>query len=129
MMKKSAGLRVLVVDDELLIRWSIAQTLMSSGHTVAEAEDGAGALRALMGPAPFDAVVLDYRLPDSNDLSLLASIRRLAPDRPVILMTAFGSSEVTQAARDLGVYEVLSKPFDMYDLEALLVRACNGPHA
>ena len=69
------ALRVLVVEDELLIRWSIAKTLSSAGHSVVEAEDGAAAVRALMNPADtVDAVILDYRLPDSSDLTLLATI-------------------------------------------------------
>ena len=74
------ALRVLVVEDELLIRWSIAETLGHLGHTVVQAEDGATAIRTLQsdGTAP-DAVVLDYRLPDSNDLTLLTTIRGLAP--------------------------------------------------
>ena len=125
--KKSRTLRVLVVDDESLIRWSIAETLADAGHTVIEAADGATAVQALTAPAePVDAVLLDYRLPDSNDLTLLASIRRLSPDSPVILMTAYGTPEVTKGALDLGVYRVMSKPFEMHDLEELLLEACGS---
>ena len=129
MMEKSPALRVLVVEDELLIRWSIAETLAHAGHTVIEAEDGATAVRALTAPAePVDAVLLDYRLPDSNDLTLLANIRRLSPHSPVILMTAYGTPEVTKGALDLGVYRVMSKPFEMHELEELLLQACaSGP--
>ncbi len=122
MAKIPHGLRVLVVDDELLIRWSISETLARAGHTVIEADDGAGAIRALAEPV--DAVVLDYRLPDSNDLSLLANVRRLAPLSAVILMTAHGTPEVKQGALRLGAYRVMDKPFEMKDLEALLVEAC-----
>lgn len=58
------ALRVLVVEDELLIRWSIAETLAGAGHTVIEAKDGTTAVRALKNDAErIDAVVLDYRLP------------------------------------------------------------------
>jgi len=123
-------LRVLIVEDERLIRWSIAETLEHAGHVVIEAEDGASAIRSLTNlGSPFNAVVLDYRLPDSNDLALLAHVRRLSPRSAVILMTAFGTPEITRAALDLGVYQVLNKPFDMHDLKSLLVQACesNGP--
>ena len=96
--------RVLVVDDELLIRWAISETLGSAGHTVIEADSGAAALRQLTVPnARFDAVILDYRLPDSSDLALLTRILGLAPERPVIMMSAFGTPDVVQGARDLGV--------------------------
>ena len=126
--EKSPRLRVLVVDDESLIRWSIAETLADAGHTVIEAEDGATAVQALTAPAePIDAVLLDYRLPDSNDLTLLASIRRLSPHSLVILMTAYGTPEVTKGALDLGVYRVMSKPFEMHELEEVLLEAC-GSH-
>ena len=124
MMEKSPALRVLVVDDELLIRWAMAETLGHAGHTVIEAEDGAAAVRALTAAEPFDAVFLDWRLPDSNDLTLLANIRRISPQSPVILMTAFGTPEVTRAALDLGVSRVLSKPFEMHDLKEVLLQAC-----
>jgi DNA-binding NtrC family response regulator len=118
---------VLVVDDESLIRWSIAETLADAGHSVIEAEDGATAVQALTAPAePVDAVLLDYRLPDSNDLTLVANIRRLSPHSPVILMTAYGTPEVTKGALDLGVYRVMSKPFEMHDLEELLLEACGS---
>jgi DNA-binding NtrC family response regulator len=127
MVEHSSSLRVLVVEDESLIRWSIAETLAHAGHLVIEAEDGATAVRALTGATdPVDAVVLDYRLPDSNDLALLAALRRLSPGSAVILMTAFGTPEVAQGALDLGAYRVVHKPFDMQDLEPLLLEACGA---
>jgi DNA-binding NtrC family response regulator len=121
--KNSPVLRVLVVDDEPLIRWSLAETLTDMGHVVVESGDGASAIRALDEHEPFDAVVLDYRLPDSNDLSLLATIRRRAPRTAVILMTAFGTAEVTSGAITLGAYRVVPKPFEMHDMAELVLQA------
>ena len=124
-MSQKLPLRVLVVDDELLIRWSIAETLKEQGHTVFEAENGAGTLRLLQMPSALvDAVVLDYRLPDTHNLSLLAEIRRIAPQPPVILITAFGTPELREAACGLGAYDVMNKPFDLHELEAAVSRAC-----
>jgi len=129
MAAKSSALRVLVVEDEFLIRWAVAETLACAGHIVIEAEDGAAAVRALTTPAePVDAVLLDYRLPDSNDLTLLATIRWIAPNSSVILMTAYGTPEVTEAALDLGVYKVIGKPFEMNSLAPLLDEACASSH-
>ena len=122
-LKKSAVLRVLVVDDEPLIRWSLAETLNEMGHLVVEAGDGAAAIRALTEGEPFDAVVLDYRLPDSNDLGLLTTIRRVAPQAAVIMMTAFGTAEVTSGAIKLGAYRVVPKPFEMHEMAALVIQA------
>ena len=113
-------LRVLVVDDEPLIRWSIAETLGAAGHQVREAQDAASAMKALAdGPAPH-VVLLDFRLPDSNNLGLLAKIRLLAPGSTIIMMTAFGTPELTAGALELGAAKVLNKPFNMHDLEGLL---------
>ena len=110
----SPRLRVLIVEDELLIRYAIAETLGLAGHTVIEADNGAAAVRALTNTTdPIDVVMLDYRLPDSNDLTLLAAIRRLSPQSGVILMTAHGTPEVTKGALDLGAYEVMHKPFEL----------------
>ena len=75
------GLRVLVVDDEPLIRWSVAETLAERGYQVVERGDAEGARAALREGSTFDVVLLDYRLPDSDDLSLLASIRSRHPAR------------------------------------------------
>jgi DNA-binding NtrC family response regulator len=110
-------LQVLVVDDEPLIRWSIAETLGAAGHQVREAQDAASALDAIGATPDLDLVLLDFRLPDSNDLGLLAKIRQLAPRAHVILMTAFGTADVTAGALSLGALKVLNKPFDMRELE------------
>lgn len=117
-------LRVLVVEDEALIRWSIAETLAYRGHTVVEAGSASGAVSALhQACAPIDVVLLDVRLPDSDDLGLLADVRRLVPDSAVVVMTAFGTPEVMEGALELGAYRVLDKPFDMNGLEALVLEA------
>jgi two-component system NtrC family response regulator/two-component system nitrogen regulation response regulator GlnG len=120
--EKSASRRVLIVDDERLIRWSLAESLTDAGATVIEASNGSEALRSVTEAAP-DVVVLDYRMPDSNDLTLLASIRRLAPRSQVILMTAFGTPEVVMGALDLGAFCVVSKPFEVGQLVALVAQA------
>jgi len=123
LLKKSAS-RVLVVDDEPLVRWSIAETLRCHGCDIVEAGDARAAISAVVDPASRpDAVLLDLKLPDSDDLSLLASVRRLAPRSAVILMTAFGTPELVDEARRLGAYTVLDKPFDLDELEALVDRA------
>jgi DNA-binding NtrC family response regulator len=121
---QASRLRVLVVEDEALIRWSIFETLARMGHTVTEAEDAETAVRTLRGmETPPDVVLLDYRLPDSNDLTLLATIRQLAPRSAVVLMTAHGSADVTRDALRLGAFDIMNKPFDMQALEPVLLDA------
>jgi DNA-binding NtrC family response regulator len=112
-------LRVLVIEDELLIRWSIAETLTKAGCVVTEAGDAAGALQAT-ATEDFDAIVLDYRLPDSNDLRLLEALRSRLPNSTVVMMSAHGTPEVVQKAEALGVHRFLDKPFEMEALKHLL---------
>ena len=116
--------RVLVVDDELLIRWALREALEAKGYVVSEARDAAEARRAmtLSGTVP-DAVVLDYRLPDSNDLGLLTAIRHGAPTTPVIMMTAHGTADMIRDALDLGAYRVVSKPFEVHEIADLVAAA------
>jgi two-component system nitrogen regulation response regulator GlnG len=117
-------LRILVVEDEALIRWSITETLGQEGHTVLEAGNAASAVKAMEdADEDIDVVLLDYRLPDSNDLGLLASVRRLQPRSAVVMMTAYGTPDVTEGALALGAYRVVGKPFDMRGLELLVVEA------
>lgn len=123
-MNHRVHLRVVVIEDEPLIRWSITETLERMGHTVIEAVDAESGIRMLGELAePADVVLLDYRLPDSNDLSLLATIRKLTPTTAVLMMTAYGTPDLTRGALELGAYGVVNKPFDMHDLEPMLLNA------
>lgn len=123
-MRDSSSLRILVVDDEPLIRWSLAETFVESGHVVTEASDRESALNMITaGGEPFQVVLLDYRLSDSNDLSLLSTIRRLTPASAVIMMTAYGTPEIANAALKLGAYRVVSKPFEVHEMAELVLQA------
>ena len=112
--------RILVVDDEPLIRWSVSETLEAAGHLVIEAQDAASALLAVTNEPNLDLVLLDFRLPDSGDLGLLAKIRRIVPATTIVMMTAFGTPDVTAGALELGAAKVLNKPFNMHDLEGIV---------
>lgn len=124
MAARTRALTVLVVDDEALLRWSIAELLRRRGHTVFEAAN-AGIARQVLARAagPIDVVLLDYRLPDSSDLRLVEEVRRRLPQSAVVLMTAFGTSDVLQGALERGAYCVLNKPFDMRHVEGVLTQA------
>ena len=128
MMKKSAP-TVLVVDDEALIRWSLTEALGERGYAVSEAANARTAVAAIEQAAePFDVVLLDYRLPDSADLRLLAKVRELAPSTQVIMITAHISPELAQGAAALGAFRVISKPFEVESLAALVNQARTANH-
>ena len=67
-----------------------------------------------------DVVLLDFRLPDSSDLTLLGRIRHLLPRAAVILMTAFSTPDVVQGALELGAVRVVAKPFELSEMAALV---------
>lgn len=120
--KKAAASRVLVVDDEPLVRWAIAQTLSDFDYEVSEAGDAASARRAILEAGrPPDLALLDLRLPDSDDLGLAFFIRTHAPDATIVLMTAFGTPEILAQAAAFGI-TVIDKPFDMSELTAVVDR-------
>ena len=118
-------LRVLVVDDEMLLRWSVAEALRSCGHSVVEASDSAAALRAL-AQAGIDAVVIDYRACERDNFRLLEIVGALAPAAAVVLTTAFALEGLEEQARALGAAAVLHKPFDVFGLEPVLRRVCEA---
>ena len=124
-------IRVLVVDDEPLIRWSLSEALKDRGFAVRVAADGRTALRALSeaDAGKPDVVLLDYLLPDSDGLSLFEKIRDLLPESRVILMTAYGSPDVVDQALKLGAYRVVTKPFDVTDIASVIRRASTPPAA
>ncbi len=113
--------RVLVVDDEPLIRWSLAERLRSDGHVVTEAGTAAEAIdRAGDG---VDLVLLDYKLPDEDGLVVLRRLRDLDMDIVVVMLTAHKGVETVVEAMKAGAYDYATKPFDLDDVAHRVTRA------
>ena len=116
-----ANATVLVVDDEDLIRWSLRERLRTDGYEVLEAGTGRAALEQFKEGV--DLVLLDYRLPDMDGLSVLRELKKLDPDVLVILLTSFVSVDTAVEAMKLGAFHFANKPFDLDDVAALVGRA------
>lgn len=107
--------RVLVVDDEEILAWSIDTELRALGADVMRAGSVREALERFQAQTP-DVAITDLRLPDGNGLELLKKWRLEWPDMPVILITAHGAIDSAITALRLGAYDYLQKPFNIKDL-------------
>ena len=108
-------IRVLIVEDEKLIRWSLHQKFEARGYQVTDAETGQEGLESLDADI-YDLIMLDYKLPDMTGLDVLRKLRETDSDVVVIMMTAFSSIESAVDAIKLGAYDYVAKPFDMDQL-------------
>lgn len=115
-------LRILVVDDEAIVRDSLGGWLRQDGHLVDTAESGKEALH-IAGKAAFDIALVDVKMPGMDGLELQSRLAAACPDVTVVVMTAYASVETAVAALKAGAYDYIVKPFDPDDLSMLIKRA------
>ncbi|OGL16158.1 MAG: hypothetical protein A3F92_13975 [Candidatus Rokubacteria bacterium RIFCSPLOWO2_12_FULL_71_22] len=120
--------RILIVDDEANICWALGAFLTGEGHEVDLAGTATEALERFQARPP-DLIISDIRMPGAGGLEILERARALAPDVPVILMTAYGNVDAAVAAMHKGAFEYLHKPLDLDQVRALVARALAGRDA
>ncbi|HYI08534.1 MAG TPA: sigma-54 dependent transcriptional regulator [Thermoanaerobaculia bacterium] len=113
--------RVLIVDDELVIRTAMRKFLTGAGYDVAEAENRAGAAAKMRMHRP-DAVILDYKLPDGTALDVLPQLRAIDETVTVIVLTAHATIDLAVAAMKEGADQFLTKPIELPALLVILQR-------
>ncbi len=114
--------KVLIVDDEKLVRWSLRQKCEEWGYHVLEADNGSAALRVAHNESP-DLVLLDVRLPDSSGIDLLEQLKKSGDARAVIMITADPQLEDVKTALKLGAYDFVGKPLDFDELAVTVKNA------
>jgi two-component system response regulator HydG len=113
--------RILIVDDDLALAETLADELATDGYDAVHVSASREAARLL--EEDFDALVTDLRMPAIDGLGLLALSRKAAPDRPVIVMTAFSAVDTAIESIRQGAYHYLTKPFKVDELALFLGRA------
>ena len=114
--------RVLIVEDEKLIRWSIKSRLEENGYVVSEVDSGKKAFD-LLEEEDFDLMLLDFRLPDTTGVEILRRVRQEAPETSVVMMTAYGTVESAVEAMKLGAFDYLTKPVNLDELTVIVNKA------
>lgn len=121
---------LMIVDDEMLIRWSLGERLTQEGYHVFEAEDGSSARRVFaIESGRMDAIILDLKLPDTDGLTLLGEFKGQKPACPVIMITAHGNEVTAGQAKDAGAYAFFNKPFKIDEIVGLVDEAIRASAA
>jgi DNA-binding NtrC family response regulator len=125
-MKPTDTLSILIVEDDLPMRETLAEGLLMQGYDVLATADAESGL-AELSRRTFSLVVSDIRMPGMNGVELAEQVHRLHPDLPVILMTGFAQEDLVARAIANGVFTVFNKPFSMEALSRTITRASDRP--
>jgi two-component system response regulator AtoC len=115
------ALRVMVIDDEPLMRITVQDALAAEGYKVITAETGGNGL-TLLRENQADMVITDLRLPDMDGIQILREVKTFSPETQVILITAYGSIDSAVTAMKQGASDYLTKPFSMDELLLIIKR-------
>lgn len=119
--------RVLIVDDDRVFRLALGKVLMKAGYAITLAEDGDEAEQKL-DEQPFDVMIIDLKMPKKDGLTVLREALHKSPALKVIMITAFGDTEVQAEAVRLGVFAYTNKPIRRDEI-ITLVRLAMGDEA
>ena len=111
--------RILIVDDEEIVRESLSDWLAADGYAVETAADGPTALERLARGA-WSIMLVDLKMPGMDGLAVLEAARKIQPDVTIVMITAFATVETAVKAMRLGAYDYIVKPFDPEELSLLM---------
>jgi DNA-binding NtrC family response regulator len=117
------GIKILVVDDDEMVRGVISSLLEGEGYLVRAAKDGLDAIRILK-TEEINLVVTDLRMPGADGIEVLREAVKMDPDRAVIILTAYGTLDSALKAIGEGAYDYMTKPFKMEEMIIRVNHAC-----
>jgi DNA-binding NtrC family response regulator len=120
-MARRAG-KILVVDDEMLVRWSLCRHLESLGFTALEASSCEEALDVLQREGPVLLAITDLVMPGADGVELMSRAHDLDPRLPFLVVTGTSSREMIERARQAGAVQTIAKPFDLQDISRMVER-------
>jgi CheY-like chemotaxis protein len=118
--------RLLIAEDDHLMRWSLETSLGRDGHVVHSVDSGEAAIDAAMNGG-YQVVITDYALPGPDGLHVLWHIKTRIPQTQVIVITGQATQELEKLARDMGAFDFLEKPFSFAALKGAVERALATP--
>lgn len=119
--------KILIIDDDDQLRTSFEKLLKMENYQVHSAASGESGL-AMISENPPDLVILDMRLPGKNGFEVFQEIHRKEPKLPVIIMTAYGTTETAIKATKMGAFDYILKPFDIPDMLSYIRQALDAGH-
>lgn len=114
------SLRILIADDEDVIRRVLSMHMTRLGHHVDEVSDGEEAFNAISSGS-YDLAIVDYRMPKLDGLEVLRKAREAHLDVAIVILTGRGTDETREIAKRLGAVDLLKKPLRLADLERFLI--------
>lgn len=117
-----SNIKILIVDDEQIVRDSLTHWFEEDGYQVESAEDGFDVLRNLE-PGKYDIMLVDIKMPKLNGLELLEKVKEIDPECVVIMITAYASVPTAVQALKNGAYDYVTKPIDPDELSHLIQNA------
>jgi CheY-like chemotaxis protein len=123
---KKAGMKILIVEDEILQAEILTRMLRSWEHEVVSVDGGQQALDRLERDAP-DLILLDVFLPDTTAMELIPQLKAIQPDARIITLTGHSNRELERKLRELGISYYMAKPFQRDELHSILVHLAGRP--
>jgi two-component system, NtrC family, C4-dicarboxylate transport response regulator DctD len=114
-MCKTRTLKILIVDDEEIVRYTLGEFLKMKGHSPDHEEDGMAGFRAIQNTA-YDVAFVDIRMPGMGGIQLLRQALAIQPHLSIIVMSGHGDTETRQEALQAGAFSFLYKPFRLKDV-------------